>query len=106
MGDASGAAVGSCVGVSAESVLVGEGVSVGAIVVLAVAVVVALDFSDGVLTVELLNGPPSTVTTLVCACPYVPSPRTEVAPSGTNVGTWTLIFALPVLLVTTEAMSA
>lgn len=104
--------VGSGVGVSTDVVAVGEGVSVGAGTVAvgvevtgeAVGVAVLLAVGVGVATWELLIGPPLTVTAFVCACPDVPSPRTEVDPFGTNVGTLTSIFALPVLLVVTCAI--
>src|SRR5262249_31071440 len=49
------------------------------------------------------HGPYWTYTALVCWRKTVPSPRTEFAPSGAQVGTWTETLALPVLLVTTVA---
>jgi hypothetical protein len=86
-------------------VAVGSGVAVcvGSTVAVSLGfgVAIAVGVGVGVDTAAAWNGPPMTVTAFVCALPATFSPRTDVAPSGTHFGTFTLMFALPVLLVVT-----
>src|SRR5829696_2602789 len=103
--------VGSGVWVSGCAVAVASivGVVVGTVVgvVLGSGVAVGGGVAVGALAAEATNGPPKTLTAFVCACPpeaFTESPRTEVEPFGTNFGTFTLMLALPVLLVTTWAI--
>jgi hypothetical protein len=91
-------------GVEGTAVASGDGVPVAVAigVFVGVAVGVLVGVGVGVFTVELVNGlPPLTVTAFVCACPNDPSPRTDVGPSFTQVGAFTLMLALPVPLVFT-----
>jgi hypothetical protein len=96
-----GVAVSAGVGVSVGGI-VGVGVA-GGFVGVAVGVEVGLGVDVGVGVP--VNGPPLTVTAFVWARPNEPSSRTDVGPFGTNVGTTTLTFALPVLDVVTRATS-
>jgi hypothetical protein len=114
IGVSDGKPVGLASGVAIEAVDSGEAVTSGvcvAVVVgdrVAVAVGVLVGVGVAVLTAELENGPPKTLTAFVCARPpeaFTESPRTEVAPSGTNFGTLTFTFALPVALVVTRVSS-
>lgn len=106
-----GVVVSSTTGVSAVGVAVSIGdvgvasTVAGVLVACGAGVLSAVAVGVGVLTLALLSGvPPRTLTALVWAWPEAPSPRTAVDPLGTQVGTLTLILALPVLLVVTVAM--